>query len=176
MTENKNQNINILSLVVSPINLLDSNINKTLIENYKNKKRTCLVCINKTYDEAKIDAANLKIKDLKYIDVLSSHYQKKEDTDDCIFVSAPYNLTELESKISEAAKSCDAFVVDTLCALLKYNRPHEIVLFIDRFSKSAGSNEKVVFASRECSAEESFAEKEMLFKDLLMFTDRLYEL
>ncbi len=68
----------------------------------KANKKICYVCLSQPYTDISTGLKGLDIdpEKIHFIDVLSSHYEKKEDTSNCTFLDSP---TELGSIVSRRA-------------------------------------------------------------------------
>ena len=106
----------------------------TRIPKQFSEERVCYITLNKTYNSLKdlFGKENVDLKNIVFIDAITSSISKVENTDDCYFVSSPQALTELSIVINEFLQhKFDYIIFDSLTTLLIYHRAEEpIIRFI----------------------------------------------
>jgi hypothetical protein len=137
-------------------------------------KKLCYVCLSQPYTDISTGLKGLDIDPEKiyFIDVLSSHYEKKEDTSNCTFLDSPMELEGMRLAISKALKEkeCSAVLVDTISTMLIYQKTSTIVRFTHDFLEEEGDGNKILYMVLKHDSI-PMEENERLIKDLRMFAD-----
>jgi hypothetical protein len=121
-----------------------------------------------------ISKQKLNVNDFFFIDVLSSHYKEQDPVDNCIFISAPTNLTAIRAAIMKAVdeKKCSVILFDTISTLLVYQETSSIV----KFTHYLLADEKQEYAKKLFIVLKGGTipskENKTLLKDLTMFADK----
>jgi hypothetical protein len=142
----------------------------------KTNGKICYVCLSKPHNYVIKDLGYMGIdsKNFFFIDVLSSHYGKPKPVKNCIFVSAPTELTAIRMAIKTAMEKwkCTVLLFDTVSALLIYQESFSIVRFTHNLmTGSEQEKTKKVFIMLKGDSVPS-EENQNLVKDLTMFADK----
>ena len=142
----------------------------------KDHKTICYICLSRPYKEiaSSLQSAGFSLDKFFFIDVLTSHYKKPANIDNCIFLQDPSGLAALQYAIARAVseKHCSVIIFDTISSLLMYEQTHDIVRFTHQLTieETYKDTNKVFVILKESS---SLAEYyETLVKDMEMFSDK----
>lgn len=140
----------------------------------KAEKKLCYVCLSQPYTDISTGFKGLDIDPEKiyFIDVMSSHYEKKEDTSNCTFLDSPTELGSIRLAISRAMKEkeCSVVLVDTISTMLIYQKTSTIVRFTHDFLEEERDGNKILYMVLKHDSI-PMEENERLIKDLRMFAD-----
>ncbi len=137
----------------------------------KTKTRICYVCLNTPYRSIaeQFKTIGINTKNFFFVDGVSRICRPSEKN--CIFVSAPSNVAELDSAIKNAVekKKCSTIVFDTISTLLVYQDSLSILHMTNNFSLESKKVKKIFLVIKERRQDSSF------IKDLRMFADKVRE-
>ena len=143
-------------------------------------KKICYVCLNKPYADVlkDIKRIGLNVNKFFFIDVLTSHYKKPKNINNCIFIEPPPNIISVGDAIKKAVteKGCDEIFIDTVSSLLIYNQGFHIIKLVHSMKNVSISKLKDLKQSVLISLKGYTMLKEdyeSLFKDLSMFADKV---
>ena len=141
----------------------------------KSCSRICYICVNDPYSfvSSSLEKSQLNPKGMFFIDTITKKVQAPPPSDNCIFVSAPNSLTEINLAFSKAVSEqhCDCTFFDSLSSIMIYDNAHSIVQFIhNMLTKLRISNGRAFFVALK---DDSGSE---LVKDLYMFVDKAIEI
>lgn len=144
------------------------------------ESKICYVCLSRPYSNVINDLKqnNIETNKIFFVDVLSSHYEKHKNKENCLFLSGPSNLEIILDGIRKMIKEkgCSIILIDTISHLLIYQENFNILKFTH--SLSTGKYEKnlrkiFIFLNQYNLQKE---ESNSLVEDISMFTDNLIDL
>lgn len=145
----------------------------------KTEQKICYLCLSKPYIDVYNDLKNrsIYVEKFHFIDVLTSHYEKKESTSNCTFLDSPTNLNEIRSALSNVIKEkdCSVVVVDTISTMLIYQQSSDIVRFTHEFLTEERERNKILYLVLKDDTI-PLEENDKLVKDLSMFADNTIDL
>ncbi len=143
------------------------------------RTKICYVCLSKPYADVMEDlkGRGIDVTDFFFIDVLTSHYKEPEPVENCIFVSAPTDLTAIRVAIKKAVKEKKRNIVllDTISTLLVYQETSSIVKFTHHLLTDENEKTKKLFIALKGDTIPT-EENQRLVNDLIMFADKTLEL
>jgi archaellum biogenesis ATPase FlaH len=146
----------------------------------KKHTKICYVCLSKPYTDVidYLKDIGLDINKFFFIDVLTSHYKKPKEVDNCIFIEEPTKLIAIEVAINKAVteKNCSIIVFDTISSLLMYEQSHDIVKFTHELTieKKHQDINKLFIILKENNLLSKYYES--FVKDIEMFSDKKIDL
>ncbi len=159
-------------LIKSSSNSYSHTIN-TLVKKISKNKRILFISLNKSCKALEAIFSNNKanLKNIYFIDAITSTFIKPKKRKNCTFVTAPRALTEISIEITNALKKFnpDFMIFDSLSTLIIYE--NEIELGLSRFlmtmvNKSQKNNVKAIFL---CLKDD---EKSRLIKEASMIVEK----
>lgn len=146
-----------------------------LIENIKEAEKQiekiCYVTLNKPYHNLveTFKKNSINLKKFLFIDAITSTVIKPKPADNCLFISSPSALTELNITIDETAKhSPNLLIFDSLSALLVYQKGPTAIKFVHSIANGLRIHKvKAIFTILKGDVDS------VLMKDLGMFADKV---
>ena len=145
----------------------------------KNHTKVCYVCLSKPYTDIMkyLKTNGFDVDKFFFVDVLSSHYKKPEQAENCIFIDAPDKLVAVHVAVTKAIteKNCSTVIFDTISSLLVYEQSYDIVKFTHQLTveEKHQSTNKVFIVLKEKGTLEKYTGE--LIKDIGMFADKSIE-
>ncbi|HLG25129.1 MAG TPA: hypothetical protein VI564_09425 [Candidatus Nanoarchaeia archaeon] len=141
--------------------------------------KVCYVCLSKPYADVLeyLNKLELKAENFFFIDVLTSHYKKPKNADNCIFLQDPNKLIALQAAINKAivSQNCNAVIFDTFSSLLVYEQSDDIIKFTHQFTmeqKHQDVNKIFIVIKGNSELKEYY---DSFVKDISMFAQRTVE-
>ncbi len=134
----------------------------------------CYICLRKPYKDTLNDLKEMQVNTdaFVFIDVLSSHYKKRKDTHNCVFLESPTDLNALLNTIETVTKSrkCPSLVLDSISALLMYREIFPILTFTNSLiTGEMGCMKKIFLVIKNDEIPDEASNE--LIKDLGMLAD-----
>ncbi|MBU4246391.1 MAG: hypothetical protein ABIF85_01540 [Nanoarchaeota archaeon] len=147
----------------------------------KNKdSKICYVCLSRTFDDVcgDFEKKGMDLKRFYFIDVLSSHYGKKKNEKNCLFLDSPTNIQEIKRTILTVLKEkkCNTLILDTISAMLVYHDARNIEQFTNDILLEEQNKEKIIYMAFKHNLCTLPHENEMLINDLNMFADKMIDI
>jgi KaiC/GvpD/RAD55 family RecA-like ATPase len=138
------------------------------------KERVCYVCLGRPHRDilGSLEKAGARTERIFFIDAATRNPAEPREDEPVAYVSSPRALSELGITIRKVveAGSVQCLVVDSLSALLMYEKPSTVLKFANSVVSSATPAASVVLMLVKDSAAEG------LVRDLSMFADGVADL
>ena len=146
----------------------------TMIPKQLSEKRICYVTLNKTFNSLKdlFRKEDINLKNIIFIDAITTSLSKAENIDECYFVSSPQALTELSIVITEFMQyKFDYIIFDSLSTLLIYQKSEEpAIKFISNIvNKIKASGCKGIFYALDIKKHKSMIEESFMAMDKILY-------
>lgn len=141
----------------------------------KRFEKLCFVTLNKPYNNLAeiLKKNNIDIKKFSFIDAITSTVVKPGSAKNCVFVTAPNALTELNIAITKECKNFNPrlFIFDSLSNLLVYEKGPVLIEFVHSVIQSVKMYKiKIIFTALKSDIDSA------LMKDLSMFADKVIQM
>lgn len=163
----------------------ENKYSKVLYEILKKIEKTswkiCYVCLNKTYEDVKeyMKKNKINVDNIIFVDTLSSHYQMRKSTSNCVFVSSPSALDEIQENILKLVeRGCKLVLFDTISTLLIYKQPENVVRFTNNLMTMIKKRTKGIIYIYVIIKINHILKNENreLVSDLAMFAEKVFNL
>ena len=142
--------------------------------------KTCLVCLNRSYEEMKFELTELgvDIEKFYFVDVLGTKTKESRKDKNVKFIKEPSSLNQLKRAITTGIKrkKCDLLFFDTISALAIFQKPDSILHLTHELKESKKYSNTVKIYVIKRDEEEWEGIGNALVDDLRMFMDKIVDL